>query len=223
MNAKDKKVNETLRFAYLQQKTEDDTIIEEGGETDWSHGLSEINPDYAGWLTVDETEISLPVVYREEREYYLRKDFFGNPSIGGTCFLDWRTNMNDPGNKVIYGHYMPDGSMFGELKKFKEAEFFMRNGKIRFEDCTGEHTYTVFAVMNLPGSAAEPDYIDVQQVWGGNLTAQATADMLDTLRDQAYLWKPVENAPGAEYLYLLTCDLSRKNGRLLIAAQSENT
>ena len=51
--------------------------------------LYEKNPDMIGWLTIDGTDIDLPVVQTPgDNEYYLRRGFDRLYATGGTLFMD---------------------------------------------------------------------------------------------------------------------------------------
>ena len=46
--------------------------------------LHEENPDCIGWLTIEETKIDYPVMYRPgDKNYYLHRDFNGDYSANG--------------------------------------------------------------------------------------------------------------------------------------------
>ena len=50
--------------------------------------LHEENPDCIGWLTIEETKIDYPVMYRPgDKNYYLHRDFYGDYSANGCLFL----------------------------------------------------------------------------------------------------------------------------------------
>lgn len=189
---------------------------------DWSHGMLELNPDYIGWLKVDGTSIDLPVVMAEDNDYYLRRDFYGNYLFAGTLFADYRTETVPHGNLTIYGHHMKDDTMFGELEFFKKPDFFKQNGLITLEKETGIHHYRVFSVAVLPGEAGSSGYIDLHQ-WCNVLSDEQSKQMLEELHDRSAMWKNTIHMSGDRYLFLVTCDYSRTNGRLLVAAQEIKT
>ncbi len=54
--------------------------------------LHEENPDCIGWLTIDETKIDYPVMYRPgDKNYYLHRDFNGNTQQMAAYF--WQRNV----------------------------------------------------------------------------------------------------------------------------------
>ena len=59
------------------------------GGTACHRDLYEQNPDLIGWLTIDGTDIDLPVVQTPgNNEYYLRRGFDRLSATGGTLFMD---------------------------------------------------------------------------------------------------------------------------------------
>ena len=69
------------------------------------NALQEKNPDFWGWIKIDGTALSYPVMHTPENpEYYLRRDFEGAYSQRGVPFLDGRC-YDGCGNYIIYGHY----------------------------------------------------------------------------------------------------------------------
>lgn len=74
------------------------------------------NADCIGWLSIDGTNISYPVMHTpSEPQKYLRRNFYGKYSQSGVPFLDGRCNLQST-NLIIYGHNMKNGTMFADLK-----------------------------------------------------------------------------------------------------------
>lgn len=83
------------------------------------------NPDTVGWITIPDTQIDYPIVYSEDNEKYLHEDFYGNESVYGTIYLDSDSETDFSGwNNPIYGHHMRDGSMFKDVVRYKEEDYF---------------------------------------------------------------------------------------------------
>lgn len=191
----------------------------EGKPADWSNGMLELNPDYKGWLTVYGTNVNYPVVYSGDNEKYMHTDFYGEYASAGTLFLDETTDFASSGNLIIYGHKMKNKTMFGSLDSFKDQEFFQNNGIIRYEDEAGKHYFKVFALMVLPGSASAAEFIDLQ-AWSNTLEEDAWSEMLETIQSRASLFQEGRQRSTFRYLFLVTCDYTRNNGRLVIVAKS---
>ena len=98
---------------------------EENRETIDFQLLKTQNPDTVAWLHIPETNIDYPIVQAEDNETYLYRNFFGEESREGAVFLDFETPETlDGRNNVIYGHHMKDGTMFRDIARFKDPEYF---------------------------------------------------------------------------------------------------
>ena len=88
------------------------------------NGLKAINPEVIGWIQIEGTSISYPIMKGKDNDYYLKHTFEGNYNAAGSIFIDYTNNSNfEDCNTIIYGHNMKNGSMFGLLRKhFKDRE-----------------------------------------------------------------------------------------------------
>ena len=106
--------------------TETETSAEPTEQSATEHNipaLIAVNGDCIGWLSIDGTSISYPVMYTpSEPQKYLRRSFYGQYSQSGVPFLDSRCSMNG-GNLIIYGHNMKNGTMFAPLLSYAEEAF----------------------------------------------------------------------------------------------------
>lgn len=215
-NAKQTKETQNLNVQLVEMRQEAET---EEDNTDWSKGMLDINSDYKGWLTIYGTQISEPVVQGETNETYLRTNINGEHAEAGTLFLDETTDLSQDGNLIIYGHKMNDGTMFGTLDKFEDEEFFDNNGTVCWESEKGKEYYQIFALLVLPGYSTAPDFIDLQ-AWNNVLDEEQTADMLNTIADRASIFRGESfNLEKDKYLFLVTCDYSINNGRLVLVGR----
>lgn len=215
-NAKQTKETQDLNVQLVELRQEAET---EEDNTDWSKGMLDINSDYKGWLTIYGTQISEPVVQGETNETYLRTNINGEHAEAGTLFLDETTDLSQDGNLIIYGHKMNDGTMFGTLDKFEDEEFFDNNGTVCWESEKGKEYYQIFALLVLPGYSTATDFIDLQ-AWNNVLDEEQTADMLNTIADRASIFRGESfNLEKDKYIFLVTCDYSINNGRLVLVGR----
>ncbi|MBR2834972.1 MAG: class B sortase [Coriobacteriales bacterium] len=87
---------------------------------DWNT-LWEINSQTTAWVTVENTTIDYPVVStssREEEEWYLYHTLWGDWSVLGTPFIDYRcAYVQEPHHMLVYGHHMTSSdAMFSMLQ-----------------------------------------------------------------------------------------------------------
>ena len=87
--------------------------------------LKKINPDIVGYIEVNNTNISYPIVKSNDNKYYLNHSFTKNLSKRGAIFLDYRNDLDDLSrNNIIYGHGLVDRTMFGSLNNLLDEEWF---------------------------------------------------------------------------------------------------
>ncbi len=114
------------------------------------------NADCIGWLSIDGTSISYPVMYTpSEPQKYLRRNFYGKYSQSGVPFLDERCDLQSS-NLIIYGHNMKNGTMFSDLKKYLNTDFLNSHRTVRLETADGVFLFTVTEVRRT--NTADPWY-----------------------------------------------------------------
>lgn len=114
------------------------------------------NTDCIGWLSIDGTNISYPVMHTSsDPQKYLRRNFYGKYSQSGVPFLDGRCDLQSS-NLIIYGHNMRNGTMFSDLKKFLNTDFLNAHRTVKFETADGVKTFTVTEVLKT--NTADPWY-----------------------------------------------------------------
>lgn len=83
------------------------------------------NPDFKMWLYIEDTNINYYVLQSTDNDFYLHKNINKKYFKAGSLFLDFRNDAEEmTGNTIIYGHNMHDQSMFYDLKKFLDKDFF---------------------------------------------------------------------------------------------------
>ena len=112
------------------------------------------NADCIGWLSIDGTNISYPVMHTpSDPQKYLRRNFYGKYSQSGVPFLDGRCDLQST-NLIIYGHNMKNGTMFSDLKRYVDREFLNAHRTVKFETVDGIRYYTVAEVLKTNTSDA---------------------------------------------------------------------
>ena len=120
------------------------------------------NSDCIGWLSIDGTNISYPVMYTpSEPQKYLRRSFYGKNSQSGVPFLDGRCGLQST-NLIIYGHNMRNGTMFADLKKYVDRDFLNAHRTVKFETADGIRYFIVTEVLRT----------DITDAWYDRITAE---------------------------------------------------
>lgn len=91
--------------------------------------LKKANEDIYAWIVVPGTQVDYPVLqHKSNNAYYLNRTINKKWSVYGSIFTEDYNNKNfNDFNTLVYGHNMKNGTMFGDLKKFRDAEFFKEN------------------------------------------------------------------------------------------------
>lgn len=118
--------------AELIPYSEDKTILPELTE------LYQQNNDLVGWICVEDTNINYPVMQTvDSPNYYLKRGFDKEYSSYGCPYVQEDCDVLKPSdNVVIYGHQMNNGSMFADLEKFKDEDFWREHKTIAFNTLT---------------------------------------------------------------------------------------
>lgn len=142
--------------------TETETSAEPTEQSTTEHNipaLIAVNGDCIGWLSIDGTNISYPVMHTpSDSQKYLRRNFYGKYSQSGVPFLDGRCNLQST-NFIIYGHNMKNGTMFADLKKYVDRDFLNAHRTVKFETMDGIRYFTVTKVLKTNTSDAWYDRI----------------------------------------------------------------
>lgn len=91
--------------------------------------LKAANSDIYAWITIPGANVDYPIVQREDdNAFYLSHTIDGTKSVYGSIYTENYNNKDfNDFNTLVYGHNMKNGSMFGSLKKFRDARFFEEN------------------------------------------------------------------------------------------------
>ena len=181
-------------------------------------GLWQENNDLAGWLTIADLDIDLPVMYTpSDTEYYLHRAFDGSYAASGSLFLGegWTADAN---HAIVYGHNMKNGTMFGELDRYQSLEYARDHPDIRFDTLREERTYTVLAAFY--SRAYGPGDTDAFRYYQyTDLSDEETfEEYLAQVRSAALYDTGAEVQFGDRLLTLTTCSYHRKNGRFVVVA-----
>lgn len=110
--------------------------------------LQQRNSEIYGWIVIPDTRVDYPIVQREgsDQGYYLNHDIDGNYSVSGSIYTENlnKKDFTDP-NTLIYGHNMRNGTMFQDLHKFQEEEFFNLHPEFYIYTPEKKFTYEIFS------------------------------------------------------------------------------
>ena len=178
-------------------------------------GLQEKNSELVGWLEMAAAGVDYPVMQSPTRpSFYLDHNFAAEESKAGLPFIDEACDPNEGVNRIIYGHNMNNGTMFGSLKRYLDEAFYAENAVFTLDTATGRETYRLIAVYeaklesdsfafytytNIADAAAYREYV-------ANVVARSVHGSGELPRF------------GQKLLTLVTCIRYRPNDRLVLVA-----
>jgi len=167
-----------------------------------SVALSDLNPDYIGWIRIDGTGIDYPVVQGADNDKYQRRTFMGEKNASGTIFMDNLCTGVFKGYSILYGHNMRDGSMFAQLHHFLEEDFLEAYPDIMIFNPDGE--ILIFRIFE----------VKITHTWDPVFTL---SDSSQETVDEFFAGYGI--VPGSDILILSTCTTGAKSERLLVFAE----
>lgn len=184
--------------------------------------LAKINTDLVGWLEVEGTRIDGPVMQHEDDEYYLYHNFYGAKDHYGCLYVRNAVDIEALGtNFIIYGHNMRDGSMFGELEKYKKEAFFDKHKEILFDTLLERQTYEVMAAFES-SVTSDPSEFRYYQFYQAD-TKEEFDEFYHAVKKLALYDTSVTAEFGDAFMTLSTCDYSEENGRFVVVAKRKKT
>lgn len=185
-------------------------------QADGGASLKDENPDYAGWLSVEGTSISTPVVscrQGDQNGFYLNHGFDRLPSFSGCPFIAEGSSPSST-NMLVYAHNMGYGNLgFTELQNCYRTDCFANIGAATFTIANGKTIrYRPLLGMRVPKNydlllrfdfAGESDF----KAWLNSLAEHASAksDFADS--DSVITLVTCSSAIGGDrYRSVLVCE-----------------
>ncbi len=161
-----------------------------------------------GWINVPETKIDFPVMYSGDNDFYLHRAVDGSYLRVGSIFLDYRCNSDFTGKiNILYGHNMSDGSMFADVVKFIDTDYFDSHN---YGWLSTENTVYKIDFFSLSQPENYDDFYDVStdiNTW------------LDSLRANSFIWRDIGVSEKDQFISLSTCTGSEGNSRTVMTGK----
>lgn len=206
---------------------EEDIIIEGDLEVEYEYNgptsyekylpIYEQNDDFIAWVKIDGTKIDYPVMQTaDDPNFYLKHAFdksysdYGVPYIQENCLIDNCDNI------VVYGHNMNNGSMFADLCKYEDEEFYKEHKYIQFDTLLDYGRYEIVAVFKTVA------YNDVGFKYFQFANAEDETDFneyIETCKSLQLYDTGVNAEYGDRLLTLSTCEYSQTDGRIVVVAK----
>ena len=180
------------------------------------------NSDFKGWITVPNTKIDNPIYQTDNNDFYLNHNQQKQKSIYGALFFDCQnviTESKTDKNLVIYGHHMKNGSMFGNLTKYKQLSFYKQNPTVEFSTLYKKSTYKIYAAFVLNASKAD-DNGYIYNISRKNFIDDEDFDSwVNEARERSLINTGVDVKNGDNIITLVTCTYDFDNARFVVMAR----
>ena len=172
-----------------------------------------VNPDVIGYLSIPGIDLHEPVVQTTDNVKYLAHAADGDADARGAIFADYRSPRyagDSSRATLLHGHNMRDGSMFGVLASYGDADFWAAHPFIQYVDATGNGgTWLVYSARVADGSDDAFAFPVVHPY----------ADRIARWADCSYLDPGFRPDPAGRTLTLSTCAYHVEDGKLLVHAE----
>jgi len=116
------------------------------------------NSDFVGYIKIDGTAVDYPVVQCNDDEFYLTHNFDKQPEERGAIYMNSAcdSSLRDF-NTVLYGHNWLDTTMFSEVTKYENIDFYKEHPVIHFDTAYNDMEWKIFAVFITNADENEDD------------------------------------------------------------------
>ena len=165
--------------------------------------------DYRGWIKIDNTNINYPIVQGKDNSFYLDKDINKNYLSSGSIFMNYLNHGFNDENTVLFGHHMRNKTMFAQLKKYKEKEFFYGNNDIVIEVENGKVLkYKVFSayVTDAKDNYIKTNFDDKDQY----------KEFLEDIKNKSQYKSDIDVNENDKIITLSTCSYEFNDARMVV-------
>lgn len=177
--------------------------------------LFDQNNDFIGWICIEGTNVNYPVMQTPDNpDYYLKHSFEKTYSDYGVPYIEESCAVGLSNNVVIYGHHMKNGSMFADLCKYTDKNFYEEHKTIQFDTLSTLGKYEVVAVFKFNTNKETFKYNECC-----TMNEEAFREFMSQVHERELYDTGVDAEYGDQLLTLSTCEYTYTNGRLVVIAK----
>ncbi|PAD22261.1 class B sortase [Terribacillus saccharophilus] len=211
-------VMKEIQEQYKGNLQESKAVASENPVRPQFQNLLDINPSIVGWLTIDDTKIDYPILQSSDNNHYLNRNYKEDISKSGSIFMDFRNQAESLNRQtIIYGHQMKDGSMFGQLDKFLDEDFFSQHKEFEFDTIYDSYQVEVFSVY-----VTTTDFNYIETDFSND---EEYMDFLGVIKEKSKIQTDIQVTEKDNIITLSTCnDLQDpEDGRLVLHGKLTKT
>lgn len=176
--------------------------------------LQKVNADVVGWIEIPGV-LSYPLLQGGDNAWYLSHAWNGEENAAGAVFLDFRADacLGDF-NTLIYGHRMRNGTMFGSLKHYKDADFWQENPSVYLANEDSTRRYDIYAAyeVGLTAAAYQREFSSLEE----------KQEFIQYGLERSVIDTGITPMPEDTIITLSTCSGSDRNTRWVVQAVAVN-
>lgn len=182
--------------------------------------LLNVNSDIKGWIKIDNTPINYPVLQSAQTDstYYLHRNYKKNSSSFGSIFLDSLCDISKPSkNLILYGHNMRDGSMFGNLLKYNNLDFYKERPVIMFDTLEEQGDWKIISVFKTNTLEEQGELFNYLMI--GFSSDKDFLDFVYNVKIRSLIETPVDIGKNDRLITLSTCSYELNDFRTVVVAR----
>lgn len=171
------------------------------------------NPDIVGELSIENTNLKVPVVKGDDNEYYLHHLLDKSTNELGSIFLDFRNNVTDR-KILIYGHNSQDiYTEFHLLENYLNKSYYDEHKYITLKTENDSYQYQIFTVYI---AKTKLQHVNL------NFSDEEYSNHLKWLKSESLYDTGVEITGNDQILVLQTCYFEIADSYVIIGAKKIN-
>lgn len=186
------------------------------------YSLYQENQDIRGWITIDNTDISYPIM-RNQSEYYKNHDFNKNDSTYGVPYFAPSVGLekNDITYScfTIFGNRTSDNQMFSQIPNYLDKDFLLEHQYISMSTLYETGRWQVCGVFYADSTNHNAEFDYTKSAFKND---EDYEKFLDALKNHSVYKFPVE-LTTADRLVLISVDFAEKedfpNERVVLVAK----
>lgn len=202
-----------IKQVYYESNNENSTPMD-------LNSLHSINADIKGWIKIKDSKIDYPVLQSGTKlpEYYLYRNYKKEYTGFGSIFLDSLCNIEEPSkNLILYGHNMRDSSMFGDLLKYSDLNYYKARPTITFDTVAEKGEWKIISIFKTNTLEEQGEIFDYLMIDFKN-----DKDFLEFVHDvtvRSLINIPVDTNKDDRLITLSTCSYEMKDFRTVVVAR----
>ena len=185
--------------------------------------LQEQNEDIVGWLEIEGTSVSYPVLQGDDNVFYLTHNYKKEETEKGSIFLNADYDWDIPSNNlVIYGHNLVNGQMFKELLKYSKEEFYKEHPVIRFTTEKKDMNFEVMSAFKSKVFYENEQDVSRYYEFMNSKSKKEYKNFVKNAKKASIYDTGVTAEYGDQLITLITCSYHTDDGRFVLIAREKD-